>query len=119
MNSGAWLIGRIKCALTILILTLSCNGCAGVGIAVKAGTAAASAAGSYWSYKAYQQDPVSVTTLSKECTFIHYVSVPCDQRAAIRSTPNGEATLKEIAKNNQLAVELCGIEKPPSETCAR
>lgn len=110
---------RIKCAPTILALTIFCSGCAGAGAALKAGTAAASAAGSYWSYKAFKADPVQVTTLSRECTWFKYVSVPCEQRAAIRAAADGEALLKSIADNNRLAVELCGIEKPEAARCAQ
>lgn len=96
----------------LLIATIGFDGCAAVGPAVKAGTAGLSAASAYWSWQALQSDPVNVTTLSRECTFIRYVQVPCDERKQLSAE-----TKKAIADNNRLAIEICGMERPLPLNC--
>ena len=99
----------MKLILTILIVGSSLQGC----IFLQATTSAASATGSYYSYQAYQQDPVNVTTLSKECLLgLKYARISCNSRVYL--TDDEKAVL---AENNSKLVELCGIEKPAELTC--
>ena len=93
----------IRYGLIILVLMTGISGCAA---GIKAGTAAVTTLGAWWSYKAASADPVAVTTLARECVWFKYVSVTCDEWAALSA-----ATKKAIADNNRLGVELCGVEQ--------
>jgi len=100
----------LKITLTILIVGCSLQGC----IFLQATTSAASAVGSYYSYQAYQQDPVNVTTLSKDCLLgLKYARISCNSR--VYMTDDEKAVL---AENNRKLVELCGIEKPAELICS-
>lgn len=98
---------RIRYAL--IALMSGCSGCAAMP-AIEAAGSGLSALGAYFSYKALQQDPVEVTTISKECTFIRYISIPCEERAGL-----SPETKQAIADQNRRAVELCGIEKASTQ----
>lgn len=94
---------RYGLIILALIAGTELSGCAA---GVKAGTAAVSTLGAWWSYKAASADPVAVTTLARECVWFKYVSMTCDEWAVLSA-----ATKKAIADNNRLGVELCGVER--------
>ena len=100
----------MRYATTILLtLAVGCSGCE----AIPAIGASASATGAYFSYKALQQDPVNVTTISKECILgFEYTRVSCADRAVM-----SDELKQKIARDNRVLVELCGVEKPEIIRC--
>ena len=104
----------MRYATTILLsLIIGCSGCAGLQTGLEVAGAGASAAGAYFSYKALRQDPVNVTTVSKECILgFEYTRVSCADRSVM------SIELKDkIARDNRVLVELCGVERPEIIRC--
>ena len=97
----------------LILLTLGCSGCGAIEPIASVIGAAASATSGYYSYKVYQQDPVEVTTLSKECVLgLKYARISCETREVMTDEEK-----RLLAENNRKLVEICGIEKPEAITC--
>ena len=94
---------RARYAVLLAIsTTLTCSGCQLLQVA----SAGAGAVSSYYSYKASKVEPVAVTTISKDCLWYSYITVP----QLDRLTATSELT-DQIKVNNKLAVTHCSAIK--------